>query len=313
MNILSGQEIEQNLSMQEVIESIEAYYLTEEDQSEVTPERMHVEDGDNTFLLMPSFYGNYQSVKLAGVAPDNWKHGKETIHGMMILNDRKTLAPLMYCDFMKITALRTGALGGLGMKYLSRPDAKTLGVIGLGTQGWSHLQAAMAVRPIEKVYVANRSKEKVSSFIEKAQESYPYLIVEEASIETLVLQSDIVVTTTTSTNPVLPELEASEWNSKLVVAVGSFKPAMQELPDSFLKSVDALYVDTRRGFHESGDLIRARELGRQESDSLALEEIIQQNHRPDNLNEKGLLFKTVGIAIFDLIVTKTLYEKMNSK
>ncbi|MFK3959829.1 hypothetical protein [Pseudalkalibacillus hwajinpoensis] len=53
--------------------------------------------------------------------------------------------------------------------------------------------------------------------------------------------------------------------------------------------------------------------GRQESDSLALEEVIQQNHRPDNLNEKGLLFKTVGIAIFDLIVTKTLYEKMNAK
>ncbi len=59
--------------------------------------------------------------------------------------------------------------------------------------------------------------------------------------------------------------------------------------------------------------IRARDLGRQESDSLALEEIIQQNHQPDNLNEKGILFKTVGIAIFDLIVTKTLYEKMNAK
>lgn len=311
MDILSSQEIEQNISMKEVITSIENYYLTETDQNEITPERMHVEDGDNTFLLMPSFYGDYQATKLAGVAPDNWKLGKDTIHGMMILNDRKTLAPLLYCDFKKITALRTGALGGLGMKYLSQPDASSLGIIGLGTQGWSHLQAAMAVRPIEKVYVFNRSKEKIASFIEKAKEAYPQLAVEEATIEELVKRSDIVVTSTTSTKPVLPDLEASEWNGKLVVAVGSFKPAMQELPDSFLRSADGVYVDTRRGFHEAGDLIRARELGRQESDSLALEEIIQQNHRPDNLNEKVLLFKTVGIAIFDLIVTKTLYEKMN--
>ncbi|MDP4553403.1 ornithine cyclodeaminase family protein [Alkalihalobacillus macyae] len=311
MDILSSQEIEQNLSMKEVITSIENYYLTETDQNEITPERMHVEDGDNTFLLMPSFYGDYQATKLAGVAPDNWKLGKDTIHGMMILNDRKTLAPLLYCDFKKITALRTGALGGLGMKYLSQPDASSLGIIGLGTQGWSHLQAAMAVRPIEKVYVFNRSKEKIASFIENAKEAYPQLAVEEVTIEELVKRSDIVVTTTTSTKPVLPDLEASEWNGKLVVAVGAFKPAMQELPDSFLRSADSVYVDTRRGFHEAGDLIRASELGRQESDSLALEEITQQNHRPDNLNEKGLLFKTVGIAIFDLIVTKTLYEKMN--
>ncbi|MFD1037521.1 hypothetical protein ACFQ3N_03660 [Virgibacillus byunsanensis] len=129
MNLLSGNEINKMITMQEVIDSIEDYYMQNEDTNKISPDRMHIDDGGNTALLMPAFYGDYYATKLIGVAPNNNKLAKPTIHGLMVLYDRKTLEPLMTCDAMPITALRTGALGGLGMKYISDQNASSVGIV----------------------------------------------------------------------------------------------------------------------------------------------------------------------------------------
>ncbi|SEP83478.1 ornithine cyclodeaminase [Virgibacillus subterraneus] len=307
--MLSSKEINKAISMREVISSIEDYYLQDKSSNEITPDRMHIDDEDNTALLMPAFYGDYYSTKLVGVAPNNTKLDKPTIHGLMVLYNRKTLEPLMTFDAMPITALRTGALGGLGMKYLSDQHASSIGIIGTGTQGWSHLQSACAVRTIDTVYVYNRSSKKLNDFISKAEKEFPDLTVQEAGLAELIINSDIVITTTTSKTPVLPNMEPSVWKGKLVVAVGSFKTSMQELPDSFLSAVDEFYVDASSAFHESGDMIRAKQFGANESSTMSLEKMIKERHRPNDISDKTLLFKSVGIGIFDLITAKVIYEK----
>ncbi|MGP4105803.1 ornithine cyclodeaminase family protein [Virgibacillus sp. L01] len=308
--MLSSKEINKAISMRDVIDSIENYYLQDKFSNEITPDRMHIDDEDNTALLMPAFYGDYYATKLVGVAPNNSKLEKPTIHGLMVLYDRKTLEPLMTFDAMPITALRTGALGGLGMKYLSDQHATSIGIIGTGTQGWSHLQSACAVRSIETVYVYNRSSKKLNDFISKAEIEFPDLTVREAKLPELIINSDIVITTTTSQTPVLPDLDSADWKGKIVVAVGSFKPTMQELPDSFLSAVDEFYVDAYSAFRESGDMIRAKHFGANENNTLSLENMIKEQHQPDNISDKTLLFKSVGIGIFDLITVKEIYEKL---
>ncbi|MFC4557648.1 ornithine cyclodeaminase family protein [Virgibacillus kekensis] len=313
MDILSAQDINKLITMEEVIRAIENYYLNEEANDETSPDRMHVDDDDNTALLMPAFYGDYYSVKLVGVAPHNTEAGKPTIHGTMLLHDRKTMEPIMVCDAMPITALRTGALGGLGMKYISSPDASSIGIIGTGTQGWSHLQSACAVRPIKTVYVYNRSQKKMADFIARAEKEFPELTVKESKVEDLVQYSDIIITTTTSPRPVLPDVDPSVWKGKQVIAVGSFKPNMQELPDSLFKQVDAFYVDGYSAFNESGDMIRAGKFGANENDAMSLEEIISKQHTPENIAEKTLVFKSVGMSIFDLVATKAIYEKIKQQ
>ncbi|MBP1949827.1 ornithine cyclodeaminase family protein [Virgibacillus litoralis] len=309
--MLSNKEINKAISMRDVIDSIENYYLQNKSSNEITPDRMHIDDEDNTALLMPAFYGDYYATKLVGVAPNNTKLDKPSIHGLMVLYNRKTLEPLMTFDAMPITALRTGALGGLGMKYLSDQNASSIGIIGTGTQGWSHLQSACAVRSIETVYVYNRSNKKLKEFITKAKNEYPDLTVRQAELPELIRSSDIIITTTTSKTPVLPDMDPSVWKGKQVMAVGSFKPSMQELPDSFLSAVDEFYVDAYSAFHESGDMIRAKHFGANENNTLSLEKMIKQQHRPTNISGKTLLFKSVGIGIFDLITSKEIYEKLS--
>lgn len=313
MKMLSSEDINNVITMKGVIDSIEDYYLQEEVIDEITPDRMHIEDKENTTLLMPAFYERYYATKLVGVAPNNGKLGKPTIHGLMVLYDRDTLVPLVTCDAMSITALRTGALGGLGMKYISNENASSIGIIGTGTQGWSHLQSACAVRPIDKVFVSNRSHKKLTEFISKAKKEYPRLIIEEATLPELIIKSDIIITTTTSDTPVMPDMDPSVWKGKKVIAVGSFKPTMQELPDSFLSEVDDFYVDAYSAFHESGDMIRAKKFGANESGVMSLEKMIKEQHKPHNVSNKTLLFKSVGIGIFDLITTKIIHEKIEGR
>lgn len=308
MNVFSAEEIRQKFSMKETMEAIEDFFNQKEGDY-ISPDRMHVEDGENTALLMPAFYGNYYATKLVGVAPHNNKLGKETIHGLMILYNRETMEPLFMCDAIAITSLRTGALGGLGMKYLAKEDAKTLGIIGTGTQGWSHLQSALVAREMKEVHIFNRTEEKALDFKERAEKGFPHVTFHVSSVEELIKKSDIVVTTTTSTKPVLPELEISDWKGKLVVGVGSFRPAMQEISDQVLREADEVYVDAASALHESGDMIRAKDFRTDLEGAWDLEKIITDNHRPADPHDKTLIFKSVGASIFDLVTVQAVYEK----
>ncbi|GGD25657.1 ornithine cyclodeaminase family protein [Pontibacillus salipaludis] len=309
MNVKSKEEITEHYSMQETMQAIESFYKTGDD-SYISPDRMHINDGKNTALLMPAFYGDYYATKLVGVAPENSQVGKDTIHGLMILHDRKTMEPLLLCDAIAITALRTGALGGLGMSYLARKDAKTLGIIGTGTQGWSHLQSALVARDIEEVHIFNRTKEKAEAFKERAEQAFPNVTFSISTAETLVRDSDIIVTTTTSTEPVLPNLSPAEWKGKLLVGVGSFRPDMQEISDDVLRNAEEIYVDAPSALHESGDMIRAKALRSNLEDAWDLEKIITKEHAPKAPEEKLIVFKSVGASIFDLVVFQSIYEKL---
>jgi ornithine cyclodeaminase len=311
MEFINAEKVRNLLSMKETVQAVEEFYQEDTEDKIVSPERMHIEDDGNTSLIMPSYFGEYYATKLVGVAPGNTKLGKPTIHGIMALYNRRTMEPLLLCDAVPVTESRTGAIGGLGMKYLGKEKAVTLGIVGTGTQGWSHLQSAITVRSIEKVYIYNRTEEKADKFIEKAQKEYPYIHIEKTTPEFLVKLSDIIVTCTTSTTPVLPELPAEAWKGKLIVGVGSFRPAMQEIPDSVLKQADEIHVDAGGAFRESGDMLKAKDLGRKPEDSMSLKEIIGNSYKPDNTEEKLIIFKSVGDAVFDLVGVKALYEKLD--
>ncbi|MCF6411749.1 ornithine cyclodeaminase family protein [Pseudalkalibacillus salsuginis] len=230
---------------------------------------------------------------------------KDTIHGTMILHDRETLELLAFMDGKAVTALRTGAVGGLSMKYLAKESADRVGIVGTGVQGWSHLEASIAVRDIKKVFLHNRSLEKLQTFKERIHDEYPGISVEGVDVDTLVESSDIIVTTTTSTSPVLPDLETEAWEGKHIVAVGSYKPAMLELPEKLLQSTKPIFVDTTTALTESGDMIKAKELQGDEARFYTLEDMIQgkQGQVPYTL------FKSVGMALFDLVTAKFIYEK----
>ena len=116
----------------------------------------------------------------------------------------------------------------------------------------------------------------------------------------------MVITATTSLHPVFPS-ERELLRGKTIVGIGSFKPTMREIPEALFHVVDRVYVDSRQAVEESGDLIYALKAGLiDEGKIFTLGRLINQSIQPSG---KGTaFFKSVGMALFDLLVGEKIYE-----
>ena len=139
------------------------------------------------------------------IFPDNAKLGLPSIDGLVILNDRQTGKPLAILDGQAVTAYRTGAVGDVGIRHLSRKDCKTVGIVGAGTQGFHLALYACAARPIETVYLYNHSDCDLTGYMERLRKSIAnptVKVVQCKQVEELVKYSDIICTVTPSNTPV---------------------------------------------------------------------------------------------------------------
>ena len=312
MHFIDEQEIRSLISMKEIIDTIEDYYVNDGEKKSFVPERLFINDAENSALLMPSFYEDYYGAKLIGIAPGNAAIGEATLRGIFLLNERKTMKPLVIMDARTITAMRTGAVSGLGMKYLASNETETMGIIGTGDQGWSHLQAACAVRSVKRVLVYNRSKDRLDYFIEKGKKEFPTIRFDSSDPATIVKEARIIITTTTSTNPVVPYDGQIDLTGKHFAGSGAFKSFMQEIPDSIIKEADHLFVDTHAAFSECGEMINARKFGHSEETIPELRTLVQQGES-EEMKQKVTVFKSVGVSIFDILTAKLIYERYLSR
>ena len=308
MRILSSQVIEQAATPGLWTDIMELALKSSSDQDYFTPNRMHVDINDNTLLLMPSVGPDMFATKLVSVFPDNIKKGKAAINGTVVLNDGATGESLALLNGAKLTAMRTAAVACVGIRHLSDPLATTLGIIGGGAQGRHIAWLASHERDLERVYVYDRSPQTISDFINFMADKCPDVDValcEDA--QQVVVNSEIVATATTSTEPVIPNLEDLILG-KCFVSVGSYKPEMRELPESIFRLIDSVWIDAEHGVTETGDLIYPLENQLIKIDHVRhIAELIEQ---PNNLGfSETRLFKTVGQGIFDLFAAKLVYEK----
>lgn len=282
------------------------------DETYTMPDRIHVQDGDNTLLLMPCFEDRYFATKLVSVFPGAPKLGAPAVNGIMTLADNKTGMPLAVMDGAALTAERTGAVGGLGVKLLTRENIETAGLIGAGVQGLAQVRYLLLTRKVKQVMVFNRSPETARAKVATLASEYPDVGFKVAqTADSLVKACDIVVAATTSKTPVFsndPELV----RGKTFISIGSFRPDMKEFPDAVIETANRIFVDTPFAAKESGDLSQPLEQGIvKDSQLIAFAQLVRE---PLNLEQKGgsalgtLFFKSVGMALFDLTVASTIYE-----
>ena len=109
------------------------------DGSVKVPKRIHIDLGKDTLLLMPAIGKDYFATKLVTFFPYNSWENKPSIYGTLILNDRKTGEPLAVIDGSKLTAMRTAAVSGIGIRYLSEEKASSLGSLVLVFRDFTRL------------------------------------------------------------------------------------------------------------------------------------------------------------------------------
>nr|NQU93042.1 ornithine cyclodeaminase family protein [Bacteroidota bacterium] len=312
MRVLNKSQILRAAVLKDLADAIVKAYQMYENGEAVVPTRMHADFDGNTLLLMPAYNKRYFATKLVSVYPDNPSKGHAAIYGSVILNNGETGEPLALLDGSTLTALRTGAVGGVGIRYTTPFETHSAGLVGAGFQGFYQLIFACMERPIKKVKVFDQNPENTQKLISKITSRLPCVKFSEAtSVEELVSESEIIITATNSTRPVLPN-NPELYPDKHFIAMGSFKPDMRELPDAVFTASDQLFIDTKDASHESGDVI----------DPLTKNLIFKESVIPFSKLVTGkvqlsytstTVFKSVGMALFDLVAAIMIYEKAVEK
>jgi ornithine cyclodeaminase len=305
---LGASQITELLSPLDAVAAIEAALRAHAAGECVVPQRNHIEWQGNTFLAMPGVSGQVAGVKFVSVVPGNAGRDLPVTIGVMLLTSAQTGEPLALINAATLTAIRTGAVGALGLRYMTPPGAASVGIIGCGVQGTWQAISACAVRPIRQVFALKRSPATFDTFCQLLKRHVPdvEVIACRTPVE-LLEQTEIVIAATTSLEPVLPD-DSSLVEGKHFVSVGSYRRTMQELPDSVYRAAGALVIDTDGARGEVGDIVNvlARNiLG--ETDIFPLAELVL-GRRSVNVN-RTTAYKTAGSALFDLFAAQALYER----
>jgi ornithine cyclodeaminase len=308
MLFLNQGDIHSAVTYEEVLAAIELAMSIYEKEAYFMPPRQHLDHGKNTLLLMPCFTNQTFGIKLVSLFPENAKKNIPVLKGTMILNNGETGEPLAVLDAAALTALRTGAVGGTAVKHLAPADIKTLGVIGAGIQGYYQALFASEVRDISEIYVYDQNSNQLDKYITKISEKRPDIIIHSAkTVYHLLENSQLVVTATNSNLPVLPD-ESKLLKNKHYVGIGSYKPDMREFPDSLFQMLDAIFIDTDHAVEESGDLIHPLKMGWISRKNIFTLGKLLHKGQVKNTNSAGItLFKSVGMALFDVVVSDLIY------
>lgn len=316
MIVLGKKEIEELANLEEMMDTIEEAYRIYGSGDFFMPERPVVEHDNKTLMYMPCYTKDVIGTKMLTIFPENAKFGLPSIDGVVLLNDSRTGAPLSILDGQSVTAYRTGAVGGVAVRHLSREDCHTVGIVGAGTQGFHLALYACAARKIHTVYVYNHSSRDLTEYLarlEKAIDNPGVKVVQCKSVEELVKNSEIICTATPSEKPVLPE-DKELLEGKCIIAIGSYTPSMREIPDVIWDLVDKVYIELPYACEESGDLSQPISEGRITRDrTVLMNEFLASGWPEKEIAKKTTYFKSVGMGLFDVCIAQKLLEKAKER
>ena len=311
MLVISKQEQEKLIDMKEVLQYVEKSLIAFAKNETVTPIRTALPFANraNTALFMPSVSDRLQTlgIKVVNVVPGNKTKNKKVINGIVYLFDINTGEPAALLEGSYITQIRTGALSAVATKYMARSNASILGIIGTGEQAIGLCKAILVVRDIEKVILYNRTEKKAKQFAIYIEKEYGITTEVVETANDVVIQSDVIVTATYASKPIFTnELQKGVH----VNAVGSFRPSMQELPSHAIIHAHKVVVESKEAaLEETGDLQNPVRKGFDSKSLVELAEIISGKMLGRETEDEVTVFKSVGLAVVDVIVGQYVYEK----
>ncbi len=237
-------------------------------------------------------------------------HAKTGAHFEVLLYRSMDGEPLANIEANRLGQIRTGAASGLATKILAREDAAVAAVIGSGFQAETQLEATAHARALREVRVWSRKEERRDAFARRCAEKFHLNVQAKGSARECVEGADIIVTATSSKEPVLE----ADWVAPgaHVNGSGSNWAVRRELPTALiygragLVAVDSIEVAKL----ESGDLlIPLRESGDLSFSGVELSDIVAGKRPGRTSPDQITVFKSNGLAVEDIIVAGHIYEE----
>jgi ornithine cyclodeaminase/alanine dehydrogenase-like protein (mu-crystallin family) len=245
------------------------------------------------FAVMPVIHGDVMGVKSVTFFPGNATAGLHTHMAVITLLSRATGEPLAVMDGRLITEMRTAAVSAVALDALTSPEVKSLGILGAGVQAHSHLETLRRVRPsLTDVRIWSRTAVKAEQLASGS--GARATTIEEAA------SADVVLTATASPTSVLE----GRWLSPhaLVLAVGAVGAHLRELDDEAARSSWVVAESRASIEREAGDILLS---GAQVQAEIG--EILTNPKYPVPRNRR-ILFKSVGMAIEDLVAARLVWQ-----
>jgi len=302
--LLSEADVRQILTMPMALAAVEDSFRRLADGSALlhSRQRLHIPGKSYLhYMAAADGTGNYMGMKIYTSA----KVGLRFLVPLFQVDSGELLA-LIEADYLG--QIRTGAASGLATELLSRANASKIGIIGTGLQSRTQLQALALVRTITGVRAFSRTPEPRENFAKEMTAQLGFPVVAVASAQEAVRGADIIVTSTTSTEPVLD----GSWLTPgmHINAIGANFPQKHELDGTAVRRCDIIAADSREQSKiEAGDLIQMYGDDKRRWDNVTdLSEIVA-GKAPGRTNpEQITLFKSNGIAIEDVVVAGRVYE-----
>ena len=310
IRILSAADVRAALPMPKAIDAMRHAYSQLSAGKATAPPRQHISTDKGVTLIMPAYLpaGGEFGIKVVSVYDDNPNLDLPRITATVLVLDPATGTPKAFMDGASLTAIRTGAGGGVAADLLARQDAKTVGLFGAGVQARAQLQAVMAVRNITCVNLISRTHASAQQLATEISEwtdapevnlvSTPRQVVEDA---------DIVLCATTSGTPLFDGNDLQPGTH--ITAVGTFVPEKREVDTTTIRRANRIVVDSREDcLEEAGDLI----IPNAEIDA-EIGEIINGNKPGRQSDEEITFFKSVGVAVQDAVAGAAVLAEAEAK
>ena len=253
--------------------------------------------------------GDHYVIKIASGFPDNEKDGIKPGQGMMLLFSIKTGEPeAILIDDANLTDIRTAIAGAIASHALSNQGVESLAIVGTGVQARYQARYISELMKVKKISIWGRDTIKA----EKVRADLSDLDINiEMDLEKLVTESSLIVTTTSSTDPLI----LSEWvkPGTHITAVGSDTPEKCELDPKLLSRADLIVADSLQQNLIRGEIYQAIKKSLISSESIIELGQIFAKENPGRLSEDNITIADLtGVAVQDLIIAQSVLEAYKS-
>ncbi len=315
MRTVDAAQVHALLDYPSLVEALRELYRRGVDAVESFRLKQPLAEGQNDWLILPAWqYGRHFGAKLVSVFPGNEAKGLASILGLYVLFDGGTGAPLLCVDGAALTLRKTAANSALAGTYLAREDASRLLVVGAGELAPHLALAHAAVRPIRRIEVWNRTRQRAEAAVTRLR-AEPTLqgvaIAVADDLEAAVAKADIVACATMTTAP----LVRGEWlkPGTHLDLVGGFRPDMREADDEAVRRA-RIFVDSRlTAAGHCGDItqpLKAGIIG--DADITDLFELARGEKPGRRLADEITLFKSGGGGHEDLGTAQHLLARLDA-
>ena len=317
--VLNKEEIQKSIIISnESLKAIEeAFDLLSKGHAVMPPiMRLDINDKNGEVDVKTAYIKGLDSfaIKISPGFFNNPKLGLPTTSGMMVLlNSNTGILESVLLDKGYLTDVRTALAGAIASKYLAKKNISNVGIIGAGAQARFQLEALLLVKKPKEIRVWARNQDKTNRYISDIKKKYNLKILDSKNTQEVVENSEIVITTTPSKNPLIK----AEWlhPGLQITAMGSDAEHKNEIDPKIISSSDLYVCDCQSQTSILGELHHAIEKGFVEKNKKQIEigEIINGSKKGRNSEQDIIICDLTGTGIQDTAIARLAYKKALEK